>query len=97
MFNRSVRLNFPTIMFSFLQSHVLVTIVLVFCVSFVISTGTGDFRNAGLHRHGAKGVGLKGFGTEDENDPENQLKNENFVRNAELVLLRLHYSFFYTP
>lgn len=57
-------------------------LLLLSCAVQVFSTGSGRF-NSGLHRHGSKDVGLKGFDTEDEKDPENQLKNENFVRNAE--------------
>ena len=48
------------------------------------SFGGREGRGGHTHSHGAmKNMGLKGFGTEDEEDPENQLKNENFIRNAE--------------
>ena len=55
------------------------------CALLATSTGSkGQFgHRSGLNKRGSKDVGLKGFGTEDEEDPENQLKNENFVRNAE--------------
>ena len=72
-----------------METHMRLLLLLV-SSGVLVATGTGDRRHgaaphaAGLkHKHRTQDVGLEGFGTDDEETPENQLKNENFIRNAE--------------